>query len=50
MDAADGFGELGGGALFEEVAAGAGVEGAAEIAGAGEGGEDDDAGCGVGRA
>ena len=37
-----------GGALFEEVAAGAGVERAAEIAGAGEGGEDDDAGFELG--
>ena len=44
MDAADGFGEFAGGALFEEVAACAGVECAAEVAGASEGGEDDDAG------
>ena len=47
MDAADGVGELRGGAVFEEIAAGAGVECAAEIAGAGEGGEDDGAHGGV---
>ena len=45
VDAADGVGEFGGGAVFEEIAACAGVECAAEIAGAGEGGEDDGAGC-----
>ena len=49
VDAANGFGEFGGGALFEQVAAGAGVECAAQIAGAGEGGEDDDAGAGLGE-
>lgn len=43
MDATDCFGELGGGAIFEEIAFGSGIECAAQIAGAREGGEDDDA-------
>ncbi len=43
MDTADCVGELFSGAVFEEVAAGACVEGASEVAGAGEGGEDDGA-------
>ncbi len=47
VDAADGFGEFCGGAVFEEIAAGAGVEGAAKVAGAGEGGEDDGADVGM---
>jgi len=47
MDAADGFGQLGGGAVLEEIAFGSGVESAAEITGAREGGEDDDAGLRV---
>jgi len=47
MDTADCVGELFCGAVFEEVAAGASVEGAAQIAWAGEGGEDDGAGGGV---
>jgi len=47
VNATDGVGELFGGAVFEEVAACAGVEGAAEVAGTGEGGKDDGADVGV---
>lgn len=47
MDPADGFGQLGGGAILEEIAFGSGVEGAAEIAWARECGKDDYAGLGV---
>src|SRR5580658_3333475 len=44
VDAANGFGKLGGGAVFEQVAACAGIQCAAQVAWAREGGEDDDAG------
>ena len=47
VDAANGVGELCCRAVFEEIAAGACVECAAEIAGAREGGEDDGADGGV---
>jgi hypothetical protein len=47
VDATDSVGQLFGGAVFEEIAACAGVEGASEVAGAGEGGEDDGADVGV---
>jgi hypothetical protein len=49
VDAADGFSNLGGGRLFEEVAAGSGVKCAAKVAGTREGGDDDDAGIRVGE-
>jgi hypothetical protein len=43
MDASNGVGEFFGGAVFEEIAAGSGVECSTEVTGAGEGGEDDGA-------
>lgn len=42
MDPADGVGQFGGGTLFEEITAGAGVQGAPEVSGTSEGGRDND--------